>query len=160
MIRALLPLALPLAFALGQEKELAPLEVQGSTIPSAKEKLTVFDQSRLAQSPKLHLDQILRENPAFGTYRRSNSSIAHPTAQGVSLRGTGTSAASRSIILLDGIPLNDPFGGWVRWNRFSLGELKSVRFGQTSAFASSAGTIELTTRGPVNDPIRELRLAT
>lgn len=159
MIHALLPLALPLTFAFGQEKELAPLEVQSSTIRSTKEKSSTFDQSRLAQSNKLHLDQILLENPAFGAYRRSHSSIAHPTSQGVSLRGAGTSAASRSIILLDGIPLNDPFGGWVRWNRFSLGELESVRFGQASTFASSAGAIELTSRRPANHAIRELRLA-
>jgi len=160
VIRPLFLLSLPLAFALAQEEELDPLEIQDFTAPSINETLTAFDQNRLTQSPKLHLDQVLLENPAFGTYRRSDSSTAHPTSQGVSLRGTGTNAASRSIVILDGIPLNDPFGGWVRWNRFSLGELKSVRFGQASAFASSAGTIELTSRRPVNDPIRELRLAT
>jgi outer membrane receptor protein involved in Fe transport len=160
VIRSIPILFLPLVFAFAQEDELDPLEFRGFTPPSAIGKPAVFGQKRLIESPYLRLDQVLLENPVFGTYRRSDSSIAHPTSQGVSLRGTGTSAASRSIILLDGIPLNDPFGGWVRWNRFSLGELESVRFGQTSAFASSAGTIELTSRRPVNDPIRELKLAT
>ncbi len=158
MIRKLAPFFLPLAFAVAQTEELEPLEAHGPPAPSAKEELSVFDRSRLTKSPSLHLDQILLENPAFGTYRRSGSGIAHPTTQGVSLRGTGTSATSRSIILLDGIPLNDPFGGWVRWNRFSIGELESVRFGHASTFASSAGAILVKRRRPDKKPIREFKL--
>ena len=157
---ALVFLATSLATLAQKKEELEPIQVQDFKTPSAKETFSAFDQGRLSSSSKLHLDHVLLENATFGTYRRSGSGIAHPTSQGVSLRGTGTSAASRSIILLDGIPLNDPFGGWVRWNRFSPGELESVRFDQVSAFASSAGTINLNSRRPNNKPIRELRLAT
>ncbi|UUY01428.1 Plug domain-containing protein [Sphingomonas sp. J315] len=38
---------------------------------------------------------------------------AHPTAQGISLRGIGGNASSRALLLLDGVPQADPFGGWV-----------------------------------------------
>jgi len=54
--------------------------------------------------------------------------------------------------------LNDPFGGWVRWNRFSLTELEAVRFGRKGAFVSSAGTISLQSRRPADNPIRQLHL--
>ncbi|MFP6900260.1 MAG: TonB-dependent receptor plug domain-containing protein, partial [Opitutales bacterium] len=159
MIRRLTPLVLPVAFALAQEEELEPLEIEGHSSPHHQE-AKAFDQSQLGNTPSVHLDRLLQENPSFGAYRRSDSGIAHPTSQGVSLRGTGTSAASRSLILLDGVPLNDSFGGWIRWNRFSLGELESVRFGGASSFVSSAGTILVQSRRPDKRPIHELRLAT
>ena len=40
---------------------------------------------------------------------------AHPTSQGVSLRGIAPSGVSRTLVLLDGVPFNDAFGGWVYW---------------------------------------------
>ena len=49
-----------------------------------------------------------------------NSHIAQPTTQGVSLRGIGPSGQSRTLVLLDGVPFNDPFGGWVYWTRVPL----------------------------------------
>jgi outer membrane receptor protein involved in Fe transport len=55
--------------------------------------------------------------------------------------------------------LNDPFGGWVRWNRFSLTELEAVRFGRRGAFASSGGSIELQSRRPVEIPKGQFSLA-
>ena len=47
--------------------------------------------------------------PGFSLFRRTDSRLANPTAQGVSLRGIGPSGAGRSLVLLDGIPQNDPF---------------------------------------------------
>ncbi len=160
MIRVLLPLVLSFQFTLAQKDELAPLETQAQALSSANEKSKVFGQERIKASSRLHLEGILQEHAGFGPYRRSGSGIAHPTSQGISLRGTGTSAASRSLVLLDGVPLNDPFGGWVRWNRFSLGGLEAVRFHKDSAFPSSSGAVELKSRRPANRAIRELRLAT
>lgn len=72
------------------------------------------------------LDDILRQTTGFSIFRRSSSRNANPTTQGVSLRGVGASGASRSIVLFDGVPLNDPFGGWIQWNRVSPIELESI----------------------------------
>lgn len=58
-------------------------------------------------------EALWRQQPAFDTFRRGDSRSAHPTTQGMRLRPLGTNAASRSLVLLDGLPLNDPFGGWV-----------------------------------------------
>ncbi|MDA1047407.1 MAG: TonB-dependent receptor [Verrucomicrobia bacterium] len=149
MIGRLTPFFLPLIVALGQEDVLESIEVQGIARPANSAEIIVFDRQDIDASSSFHLDDLLRSHPNFSTYRRSGSGIAHPTSQGVSLRGAGTSAASRSFVLLDGIPLNDPFGGWVRWNRFSLAELETVRFGRKGAFVSSAGNIKLQSRRPV-----------
>ena len=63
------------------------------------------------------LDDALRQVPGFSLFRRSDSRVSNPTAQGASLRGVGASGASRTLVLLDGVPLNDAFGGWVYWSQ-------------------------------------------
>ncbi|MEQ1643232.1 MAG: TonB-dependent receptor plug domain-containing protein, partial [Pyrinomonadaceae bacterium] len=72
------------------------------------------------------IDDMLRQTVGFSIFRRSSSRNANPTTQGISLRGVGASGASRSVILFDGVPLNDPFGGWIQWNRVSPIELESI----------------------------------
>jgi outer membrane receptor protein involved in Fe transport len=59
------------------------------------------------------LDDALSVVPGVSLYRRVSSLGANPTTQGVSLRGIAGSAASRALVTLDGVPQNDPFGGWV-----------------------------------------------
>jgi outer membrane cobalamin receptor len=159
VIGRLTPFFLSLIVVLAQEDVLEPIEVQGIARPANSAESIVFDRQDIDASPSIHLDDLLRSNPSFSTYRRSGSGIAHPTSQGVSLRAAATSATSRSLVLLDGIPLNDPFGGWVRWNRLSLTELETVRFGRKGPFASSARTISLQSRRPADKPIRQLHLA-
>ncbi|MES1168690.1 MAG: TonB-dependent receptor, partial [Oleiharenicola lentus] len=95
----------------------------------------------------------LRAVPGFSLFRRSDSFSANPTAQGVSLRGLGPSGASRSLVLLDGVPLNDPFGGWVAWTkvpRESLAGAELVRGGGATAWGNAAlgGIVQLLTETP------------
>ena len=59
-------------------------------------------------------------------YRRNGSLTANPTSLGVSLRGVGTSGASRALVISDGIPLTDPFGGWVYWDRIPMTSVSAV----------------------------------
>ena len=64
--------------------------------------------------------------PGFTLFRRSSSRVANPTTQGVTLRGVSGSGASRTLVLADGMPLNDPFGSWVYWNRIPLAAVDRV----------------------------------
>lgn len=75
----------------------------------------VLTREEISRAPSRSLDDILRSVPGFQLFRRQSSSVSHPTAQGASLRGTGPSGSSRAIVLLDGVPINNPFGGWVDW---------------------------------------------
>ena len=80
---------------------------------------------------------------------------ANPTSQGVSLRGLGPSGASRSLVLLDGVPLNDPFGGWIVWSavpRLSLADVQIEHGGGSGVWgdAALAGSISLTEEPPGN----------
>jgi len=99
------------------------------------------------------VDGALRSIPGFSLFRRTDSLVATPTAQGVSLRGLGPSGASRSLVLLDGVPLNDPFGGWVLWSkvpRESLAAIELVPGAGGTAWGNSAlgGVIQLFTEPP------------
>lgn len=82
--------------------------------------LSVLTRDDIRQSPAVVADDVLRQLPAFSLFRRTSSLAAHPGAQGVSLRGIGSSGVSRTLVLLDGVPLNDPFGGWVYWSRVPI----------------------------------------
>lgn len=117
-------------------------------VPSS---ITVLTNSQLRTIPGIEMDDRLRQVPGFSLFRRSSSIVANPTTQGVSLRATGSSGASRTLILWDGIPLNDPFGGWVYWDRIDpdhIGEVDINRGGATSVFGDRAvgGTISLFSR--------------
>jgi|RhiMethySRZTD1v2_1073278.scaffolds.fasta_scaffold04707_5 outer membrane receptor protein involved in Fe transport len=80
----------------------------------------VIDQEEIRHSPALLADDVLRTIPTFSLFRRTSSLSAHPSAQGVSLRSIGPSGISRSLVLIDGVPFNEPFSGWVYWTRIPL----------------------------------------
>ncbi len=88
--------------------------------------VTVIDREIIRQSPATVVDDVLRLTPTFSLFRRTSSLSAHPTAQGVSLRGIGPSGVSRSLVLIDGVPFNDPFGGWVYWTRVPLASVERI----------------------------------
>lgn len=113
--------------------------------------ISVIDESQIRLTPGVNVDDRLRTVPGFTLFRRSSSVVANPTTQGVSLRGIGSSGASRTLILWDGVPQNDPFGGWVYWDRFAPDELERVeisRGASTSVFGDLAmgGAIALFSR--------------
>src|SRR3989441_12784931 len=82
--------------------------------------VSVLDSNDIRRSPAVVADDVLRQIPTCSLFRRTSSLSSHPTAQGVSLRGIGPSGVSRTLVLVDGVPFNDPFGGWVYWTRVPL----------------------------------------
>ena len=82
--------------------------------------INILDREDIRNSPAVVADDVLRQIPTFSLFRRTSSLSSHPTAQGVSLRGIGPSGVSRTLVLIDGVPFNDPFGGWVYWTRVPL----------------------------------------
>jgi outer membrane receptor protein involved in Fe transport len=120
-------------------------EAPGSTI--------LLSEKDVASTPALAVDDMLRQVPGFALFRRSGSRTANPTSQGVSLRGLGASGPSRALVLEDGIPMGDPFGGWVYWGRIPRAEIASVevfRGGTSDLYGSNAlgGVIQFLSRQP------------
>src|SRR5205807_5887961 len=105
------------------------------------ESVSVLPREEIAATAATTVDDVLRQVPGFTLFRRSGSRTANPTTQGVSLRGIGASGASRALVTEDGIPLNDPFGGWVYWGhlpREAIGSVEVLRGGASSLYGSDA----------------------
>lgn len=96
---------------------------------------------RLARDGRL--DQALADTPAVSLFRRTSSLAANPTTQGLSLRAIAPSGAGRTLVTLDGEPINDPFGGWVIWSQIppeSLEGLDIVRGAGAGPYGAGALT--------------------
>ncbi len=129
--------------------------ITGTALPEARAE-RVYSIERIgpraiAQAPTPALDQLLKDVPGVQLFRRSDSRSGHPTSQGVTLRALGGNASSRALLMLDGVPQADPFGGWVNWPAYDpvgLAEIRVVRGGGTvsNGPGAVAGTIDLTSR--------------
>jgi outer membrane receptor protein involved in Fe transport len=101
----------------------------------------ILSEAALNSTAAITLEEKLRQLPGVQLYRRSTSLVANPSSQGLSLRGLGSTAASRTLITEDDVPLNDPFAGWIRWQEqpeLSLKSVELVRGGASDLYGSSA----------------------
>lgn len=94
------------------------------------------------------IENRLRDEAGLVQFRRSDGRSAHPTSQGVTMRGLGGNASSRALVMLDGVPQADPFGGWVAWTAYdaiNLGGISITRGGGSGVDGPGAlaGTIAL-----------------
>lgn len=116
----------------------------------------------LQQAAGISLDDKLRQVPGFELFRRTSSLVANPTTEGVSLRGLGSTAASRSLVVFDEIPIADPFGGWIHWEELpppAIHSIELVRGGASDLYGSSAigGVISIV---PVRPEANRFQLST
>jgi hypothetical protein len=72
------------------------------------------------------VDEAVGATPGVSLFRRTSSLSANPTTQGISLRAIAPSGAGRALVTLDGVPLNDPFGGWVIWSQLAPESLAGI----------------------------------
>jgi outer membrane receptor protein involved in Fe transport len=158
----MLLLLLIAAPAVAQEREPPQLEPVVVTVTRFEQRaeeapasVTVVTREDIRQSASQTVDDLLRQVPGFSLFRRTSSVVGHPTTQGVSLRGIGPSGTSRALVLVDGIPANDAFGGWVYWNRMpmlGIEQIEVVRGGGSSVWGNYAvgGVINVLTRRPTD----------
>ncbi len=150
---AMLVLALP---AGGQEmSETIVVTSARSPEPAAQATgpVTVVPGAEIERAKSL--DEALRRDPSFAVFRRSSSLVADPSSQGVNLRGIGPSGVSRALVLEDGVPLNDGFGGWMYWGsvpRLGIERVEIAPGASSALYGSSAlgGVIQVLTR-PIED---------
>lgn len=161
MIRRLLSLPLLIAGmtadGLAQEVEVAEIIVTGRGLESGRGDdlfdLVTIGRDRLAHSASNRLEDVLREVPGFAQFRRSDARSANPTSQGATLRALGGNASSRALLIFDGVPQTDPFGGWISWPAYDprrLADIRVVRGGGSGIHGPGAlaGTIELASAVP------------
>lgn len=158
----LLPLAAPLAAqdedaAAGEDGLAEEIIVTGRGLEPALSTgiyaTTTLDRETIVASPSGRIEDVLRGVAGFQQFRRSDSRSSNPSAQGVTLRALGGNATSRALVLLDGVPLADPFFGYIPLSAIApetLGEIRVTRGGGSGPFGAGAlaGTIELESADP------------
>jgi outer membrane receptor protein involved in Fe transport len=110
-------------------------------INDAASSVAVLTPAQMQAQPGLTLDDALHQVAGFQLFRRTSSWTANPTSSGVSLRGLGSTAASRTLVVSDEVPMNDAFGGWVHWNEIpqtAIRDVELVRGGSAELYGSSA----------------------
>ncbi|HYC98980.1 TonB-dependent receptor [Brevundimonas sp.] len=133
--------------------QLPDVVVTGARLPPAAGE-AAFSVIRLDEADlrdRQRLDEALASVPAVSLFRRTSSQSANPTTQGISLRAIAPSGAGRTLVTLDGVPLNDPFGGWVIWSQVpteSLSGLDILRGSGAGPYGAGAltGVIQLRER--------------
>jgi outer membrane cobalamin receptor len=119
------------------------VNVTDSISASSPANISVLTNETLQTDPGVSLDDQLRIIPGFSLLRRTSGVVASATIQGLALRGLGLAGPSRALVLWDGVPLNDPFGGWINWVRVApenVGEVDVTRGATTSVFGDLAMT--------------------
>ncbi|MFN0181264.1 MAG: TonB-dependent receptor [Gemmatimonadales bacterium] len=96
---------------------------------------------------------LLRVLPGFTTRDFQSMIVAHPSRSAAAFRGLGTTSSSRALVLLDGVPVNEGFAGWVHWPRIPLSLVERtevVRGGGSGIWGSRSlgGVINLVSRDP------------
>ncbi|GAA4024417.1 TonB-dependent receptor [Sphingomonas swuensis] len=129
-----------------------PIVITARALPplagEAVQDVVVLGRPALERAPSQALEDIVRAVPGVQLFRRSGARSANPTTQGISARGLGGNAASRMVVLLDGVPQGDPFGGWLVWPSLDAAGLAEVRVTRgggnvTVGPGALAGAIEL-----------------
>jgi len=160
-----LALAWPVAAAAQSAPETVgeqPIVVRGAGLPlppgTPAYGIVTIDRKRLTDSASNRIENVLADVAGFQQFRRSDSRSANPSAQGATLRSLGGNASSRSLVVLDGVPMADPFFGYIPFSalvpdRLSL--IRVTRGGGVGAFGAGAvaGTIELASATRADLPV-------
>jgi len=114
---------------------------------------TTIEREQITSSGSGRIEDVLSNVAGFQQFRRSDSRSSNPSAQGVTLRALGGNATSRALVLLDGVPIADPFFGYIPLSSIApetLGRIRVTRGGGSGPFGAGAlaGTIELESAGP------------
>lgn len=150
--------AIALALMTGQTVPIPPAEVDPVIVtaarlptPLSEAGFSTVQLENEALENADRLDEVLTALPGVSLFRRSSSQSANPTTQGLSLRSIAPSGAGRALVTLDGVPLNDPFGGWVVWTQAPVEAIAGatvIRGGGSGPYGAGAltGTVALTER--------------
>lgn len=117
--------------------------------------VTVLTREDVLASGARTIDEALRGVPGFGLFRDTSSVAASTPTLAVSFRGLGGTSASRALVLVDGVPVNDAFGGWVQWPRVPVSGVERVEVVRGGSVMwgnlATGGLVSIVTRPPGRD---------
>lgn len=112
----------------------------------------VLNRKQIEQMPETSLEEILGRIPGIVMPQLPANEL-HPTGDPIEIRGFG-STPGRTLIMVDGVPFNDPFFRYVDWQKIPKEEIERIEVirggGATTLWGNMAmaGTINIVTREP------------
>jgi outer membrane receptor protein involved in Fe transport len=113
--------------------------------------VSLVTAAQIRDIPAKGLDDVLQLTPGM-TLSAMGPDVGHPTAYNEGMRGLPTTE-TRMLVLMDGVPVNDPFFGYIQWNRIPLDNIdrvEVVRGGGAPLWGDTAmgGVVNVITRVP------------
>jgi len=127
-----------------------------TALSNVPESISVVTAAQIADMPAQGLDDILRNLPGM-TLNNIGPNVGHPTAYNESMRGLPTTE-TRMLVMVDGVPVNDPFFGYIQWKRIPLDNIdhvEVVRGGGSPLWGNTAmgGVVNVITKAPQSDQL-------
>lgn len=122
-------------------------------VPAA---VSVITRDQVRDTPAEGLNDTLRLAPGLNL-NQIGPDEGHPTAYNEGMRGLPTTE-TRMLVLMDGVPVNDPFFGYIQWNRIPLDDIdrvEIVRGGGSPLWGDAAmgGVVNVITKAPTDDAL-------
>lgn len=113
---------------------------------------TVVSRQDIEMSPAQTIDQLLRNVPGMN-FSAVPAALSDPTGQQTKMRGLGN---AKVLVLLDGVPIHDPFFLTTQWFKVPLSNIERVeivRGGSSSLWGNMAvaGVVNIVTRRARDD---------
>jgi len=126
---------------------------RGSDIEKLDVSTTLLSRQQIQAMPETGVDQIVNKIPGVWTFTVPTGQL-HPTGQPFSIRGFGSSTTINTLVMVDGVPINDPYFRTVDWSvvsKDSIDRIEVIRGGgATSLWGNMAmgGVVNIITRQP------------
>lgn len=127
---------------------------RGSSLEKMDVNTTVISKEQVQQSPENTVEQILNKIPGIFSPQVPANQI-HPTGQVFSIRGFGTTTNINTLVMVDGIPINDPYFRVINWGQIpkdSIERIEIIRGGGASSLwgnMAMGGIVNIILREPV-----------
>lgn len=127
---------------------------RGSALDRLDLAVTELDRDQVQAAPQTDVEQILNKLPGVFA-RQEPSAMIHPTGQVFSIRGFGNATNVNTLVMVDGIPINDPFFRTIDWGQVpkdSVERIEVVRGGGAAALwgnLAMGGVVNIVTRRPL-----------
>jgi len=126
---------------------------RGSALDKLDVSTTLMTREQIQALPETSVDQIVNRIPGVWLPNIPTGQL-HPTAQPVNIRGFGTSTTINTLVMVDGVPINDPYFRTINWSAIPKNSVERIEVirggGATSLWGNMAmgGVINIITREP------------
>jgi len=126
---------------------------RGTDVEKLDVSTTVLNREQVQSMPETGLDQIINKIPGIWTFTIPTGQL-HPTGQPFNIRGFGTSTTINTLVMVDGVPMNDPYFRTVDWSMVSKDAIQSIEVirggGASSLWGNMAmgGIVNIITKEP------------